>query len=687
MARHRGTPDDAANDTAGFWSRKMTRRHGAVAFGLALLAVVVGTAGATPSSKPRVMVLGIDGADPEVIDLLMAEGRLPNFARLQEGGAHGHLRSSEPMLSPILWTTIATGRQPVDHGIGYFTAANPETGEELPVTSQMRRVQAIWNIASDAGRSVGVVGWWATWPAETVNGTIVSDHMCYHFLQEHGAPRDQKTIGLIYPPAREAEIAPLVRRPSDITPKEAGRFVDVPAEEFSRPFDFKDDLSHFRWALATADSYRRISLHLWQKEHPDLLLTYIEGVDSTSHLFGHLFRAKGLGGELATQQRRYGHVVERMYEYADGIVGDFLGALDDSTTLVVLSDHGFKLGVLPDDPSKTRDQRRATAASHRIDGILYLYGRGIQKGRTITGATQLDVTPTLLTLLGISPARDMPGRVLAEALVDAVPERTVASYETGAGRKTAAGAQDPRVDPAVLAHLRALGYLDAESPEGDRNRATMLFKAGRYAEAAEAYAKLVKAMPQDGALRSSYAAALGKLGRDDEALEQLDEAIRLVPANPEANHNRGVILERQGRRDEAIAAYRTALRYTPGYQPSQTALARLGVGRSASPSLTATQQLAARMAVHAKELAQRGNYDEAMQELDEAVRIAPNLAQIHIYRFNVAYLKGDRVTARAALEQALALEPDNVIVRRNLERLDAQRPPETAAKPSPEAHH
>jgi predicted AlkP superfamily phosphohydrolase/phosphomutase/tetratricopeptide (TPR) repeat protein len=661
--------------------------RGVLAVGVALLAVVVGTGATTSSSKPRVMVLGIDGADPEAIDLLISEGKLPNFARLRKGGAYGTLRSSEPMLSPILWTTIATGKPPAEHGIGGFVAVNPRTDEQLPVTSQMRHVQAIWNIASGAGQSVGVVGWWATWPAETVNGTIVSDHVCYHFLFDPGSAGHNQTIGLIYPPDREAEIAPLVRRPSDITPEEASRFVDVPAEEFNRPFDFKDDLSNFRWALATADSYRRIGLHLWRKERPDLLLTYIEGVDSTSHLFGHLFRATGLGGELAVQQRRYGKVVERMYEYADGIVGDFLAALDDSSTLVVLSDHGFKLGVLPDDPSMTRDPRRTSATFHRINGILYMYGRGIRRGATITGATQLDVTPTLLTLLGISPARDMPGRVLAEALVGAVPERTVASYEKGGSRTTEARAHDTHVDPAVLEHLRALGYLDADSPQGDRNMATMLLKAGRNDEAAEAYRKLIKTAPEDGELRTNYAAALAKLGRNDEALQQLDEAVRLAPANPMAQHNRGVILERQGKRDEAIKAYQTALRYNPGYKPSKQALARLGAPTGTGAPLTPAQRLAAHMAIRAKELAQHGNYDEAMHELDEAVRIAPDLPQTHIYRFNVAYLMGDFATARAALERALALEPDNAILRRNLERLDAKHPPGTNAEPSGEDHH
>ena len=127
------------------------------------------------SSKPtpgRVVVLGFDGMDPQAVDLLMSEGKLPNFATLRQQGAYGRLISSEPLLSPIVWTTIATGKTPEEHQIGHFVAVNEQTGEQLPVTSQMRKAKAIWNILSDAGRTVDVVGYWATWPAETVNGSI-----------------------------------------------------------------------------------------------------------------------------------------------------------------------------------------------------------------------------------------------------------------------------------------------------------------------------------------------------------------------------------------------------------------------------------------------------------------------------------------------------------------------------------
>ena len=69
-------------------------------------------------------MLGIDGLEPSVIDLLLAEGKLPAFAKLRREGAYGRLQSMKPLLSPIIWTTVATGRLPDAHRIGHFVAVN-----------------------------------------------------------------------------------------------------------------------------------------------------------------------------------------------------------------------------------------------------------------------------------------------------------------------------------------------------------------------------------------------------------------------------------------------------------------------------------------------------------------------------------------------------------------------------------
>lgn len=652
------------------WRRAGLVKRAAV---VALFTLPIGllVPGCSSDSASRVIVLGLDGMDPGVIDLLMSEGRMPNFARMRQEGAYGRLISSRPILSPIIWTTIATGKTPADHRIGHFVAVNEKTGEQLPVTSQMRGVKALWNLFSEAEKKVGVVGWWATWPAESVNGAIVSDHTCYHFLFDGGQEGSADSTGVTYPIELEQQIEPMVRRPASVGRDEVARFVQVDAAEFDKPFAFDDDLSHFKWAYATAETYRAVGQHLWQTEKPDLLMVYVEGTDSTAHLFGHLFRAEGLAGELAEQQKRYGRAVEEMYLYADRIVGQYLELMDDDTTLVVVSDHGFQLGELPDDPSKTRDMRRVSEKFHNIEGIIYAVGKNVKPRRRFDQPRLLDVAPTVMALAGLSPARDMPGRVLYEGLDVRREDRTVASFESG-GSAVAAQREDASVDPAILERLRALGYLDTESPTGDRNLAALLFQEGRYEEAARAYRELIAAKPDDGGLRASLAGALGAMGRYDQSLEQLNEATRLSPLNPESYHNRGVIYEKLGKPNQAIAEYRQALRYSPGYEASGRALRRLGASPSAGPKArTPEERRALELADGASQAARRGDYAGAMKLLDEAQGMAPRLALLFQYRANVAFLMGDRDSARAALRRALEIEPDNALYRTNLERLDS----------------
>jgi Tfp pilus assembly protein PilF len=635
---------------------------------LAALLAFVAFGCSRDATRGRVIVLGLDGVDPDIVELLISEGQLPNFAKLQDAGAHARLLSSEPLLSPILWTTIATGKTPDQHGITNFIAINEKTGQQLPVTSQMRRAKALWNVISDFGRKVAVVGWWATWPAEAVNGTIVSDHTAYHFLFPEGQTGAKDSIGAVHPPEFQGVVDQLIRRPESLTVSDLEPFVNVSEEDLRGRFDFDDPLGHFKWALATAQSYRDIGLHIWSEQAPDALLVYIEGVDSSSHLFGHLFRAEGLAGELAAQQDRYGSAVEGMYRYADRIVGEYMRAMDDETTLIVLSDHGFRLGALHDDPSKTRDMRRVSAYFHDIEGILYLYGHRIRPRARIDQPTLVDIAPTVLALLGIAPALDLPGRALSESMDLPPLERTLTSFEDGAS-VVGEGVRDSRVDAAILDRLEQLGYLDAQSPTANRDLAASLFEAGKLQEAAETYRRLVEENPDDAAARASYGGVLGALKRYDEALEQLDRAAELDPLNAETYHNRGLVHERRGDVQAAIVQYRHALRYRPGYPPSVQALTRLSVTVDERAPQTPAERLALLMAERASEAARRGDYESAMAELDEARRIAPRYSLVYQYRSNVAFLKGDTDEAIRALQRAIELEPDNALFRLNLERL------------------
>lgn len=73
----------------------------------------------------RVMLLGIDGMDYWLTRQLMAEGKLPNFSALAEQGTFLPLETTMPPLSPVAWTTFATGMDPGGHGIFDFLRRDP----------------------------------------------------------------------------------------------------------------------------------------------------------------------------------------------------------------------------------------------------------------------------------------------------------------------------------------------------------------------------------------------------------------------------------------------------------------------------------------------------------------------------------------------------------------------------------
>ena len=100
-----------------------------------------------------------------MIDPLLQSGQMPALARLIKGGLRGNLATLAPVLSPMLWTSIATGKRADKHGICGFTEPLPDAVGIGPVRSTSRKCKAIWNILSQSGLKSNIVGWYATHPA------------------------------------------------------------------------------------------------------------------------------------------------------------------------------------------------------------------------------------------------------------------------------------------------------------------------------------------------------------------------------------------------------------------------------------------------------------------------------------------------------------------------------------------
>ena len=469
----------------------------------------------------------------------MSEGKLPNFAALRRDGAYGRLRQQQAAAEPDHLDDDRHRQAARPARIGHFVAVNEKTGEQLPVTSQMRKVKALWNILSDAGRSGGrrrLVGDVAGRDGATARSSATTPATTSSSTRARAAARERSRQRSTRRRSSR-RVAPLIRRPGDLTPEDVAPFVHVSAEELARPFDFDDDLSHFKWALATARELPRASAeHLWQTRAARRAHGLHRGRPTRPRISSAICSApRGWPASWPGSSERYGDAVEAdvpLRRPAGRRVSWRL--MDADTTLVVLSDHGFELGALPDDPSKTRDMRRVSERFHRLEGILYLYGNGVTAARADSTSRR---SSTSRRRCSRWPAcrrpRDMPGRVLTEGLdvADrAAPGGELRDRRSGRGDAAPATSRRRRRRPRApaeprLPRRRSRRRAIATSPRCSSRRASSPRRRRRTR-------RWCATNPDDGALRASLAGALGALGRYDEALRAARPRHRRRAAQP-----------------------------------------------------------------------------------------------------------------------------------------------------------
>ena len=417
----------------------------------------------------RVLVFAIDGATWKLADPLMADGRMPNFARLVAQGARADLETLQPTVSPAIWTTIATGVLPKRHGILGFEGVPGKTMTTLP-NARMRRVKAFWDILTGFGHTVGILGWWATWPADELGSGswLVSDRVPYSRM-EAAIGRGSLTPEDTYPPdLLDAVVANgLVEKPNDIAPEVVEHFLklgpDGMEELLAAKFEMGSYLPEFKFVYQSDRSTLKIALHLLRERRVDLTAVYMTGIDTVSHLFWHFahpdeFPRHRISG---VEVERYGEVIAKYYELTDQYLGRLLEAAGENTTVLIVSDHGF--GGTGNLPWSGGHGRITPGAPIAPPGVLLLSGPAIASGVRLTSASVLDIAPTLLHLFGVPASDKMRGRVLTGALTPDAAE-TLARIENHdrVGRPRAAQAMpvDPEGDSERLERLRALGYIE-----------------------------------------------------------------------------------------------------------------------------------------------------------------------------------------------------------------------------------
>ena len=444
---------------------------------LSIVAVFVGLAAYLGASRGReggagesyrVVIAGFDGMDPEFLDYFLSQGKLPNFQKLMREGAYAPCQTFKPTKSVVLWTSVATGKRMEKHGIVDWQLLSKD-GRKILASGQSRRTEALWNIASQSGKSSSIVNWWATWPAEAVQGAIVSNHFprsLHEPLEEATFPpelaKELESLGL---PDRAAAEAALVAAGIPVYSREVADSVFRPNSQFHARFQtaagvFNDDAIAERSLFHLFDSRGQASFSAVLFRTTDVYTHFLwRFIDR--RVAEPVYRAlreegKPLTDEIVrTMDEAYARVLEPVYVHEDRRLGRLMEKLAPDTVLLVVSDHGF--------------QFRNYGFNHYDDGrggvkappgILFLWGPPVRPGRKLEVPTLFDVGPTALYLLGLPVGRDMDGRVLTEAisgeLLSRRPVAWIPSHDSGL---RAGSDRESPVDEDVLKELRSLGYV------------------------------------------------------------------------------------------------------------------------------------------------------------------------------------------------------------------------------------
>jgi Tfp pilus assembly protein PilF len=633
------------------------------------------------AAQPRPIVLvGIDGADWLTIDRLVARGELPAFARLKARGRTGVMRATPPLLSPILWTTIATGRRPEDHRVLDFMVDLPGGGQ-APITSSERRVAALWNLFSERERTVAVVGWLATWPAETVRGTIVSDRVAMRLADAASAPDPRAW----FPAARARELGALLVRPQQLTRDDLAAYVPLSAAELEATQQalaapptalYKNPLAHLAVTVAAVRSHARLAESLLKPRQPDLLMVYLDGVDALSHRF-------------VRDETRGAAVIEQAYREADAFLGRLAAACRPATWIVVASDHGF----YPRDAGVSEDPAELAGpatAWHRPYGIVaaieardLLPSAGTPAAPRDAGSvTPLDVAPTILHAADLAPSLEMPGRVVDALLPPEAASRPVARVRSlEPERRPPAQPQADAADPALRERLVALGYVGASgSSLGRLNLGEILYRKGDYAGAERELRGVVADQPKNVSALLWLAKAIRAQDRAQAALELYERALALEPAGDVLVE----AVELAARGGQPNAARQMLGRFpTRPETRADAAVARAILAASeGSPKQAEGELWTALVAnpIHEGALERllellrpAGRARDALSSLRRAAQQAPDSARIQALLGSALLASGDAAAAEAPLTRALQLAPDAASVSLELARVDLAR--------------
>jgi predicted AlkP superfamily phosphohydrolase/phosphomutase/tetratricopeptide (TPR) repeat protein len=645
----------------------------------------------------KVLLIGWDAADWKVINPLMDAGHLPTLEKLVNGGVMGNLATLDPPLSPMLWTSIGTGKRPYKHGILGFTEPSPDGSGIRPIYNVSRKVKAVWNILNQHNLKSHVIGWWPSHPAEPIDGITISNfyQKAKNAVNEPWPMMD----GTVHPKEMSELFAKLRVHPGELTAQHILPFVPEAAN-----VDQEKDKRLVSLAKVIADctTIHSATTYIMENEEWDFLAVYYDAIDHFCHGFMK-FHPPQLPGIPDDMYNMYKDVVISGYKYHDMMLERLIELAGEDTTIMLISDHGFHPDHLR--PLKLPKEPAAPALEHSPYGIYVLNGPNVRKDERIYGASVLDVTPTVLHLFGLPVAKDMDGNVLVNSFDGEQHLETVDSWEDipgNTGQHPKDMLEDNIANQEAMDQLIELGYID--KPDDNIENAIKKTVAENEYYLARAYIdghKMQEAIPilerlhAENPEQSRYAVRLSRcyqnVGRIKDCRTVLDKlmADRKDKISPGLHVMNGTLKLSENKPKKALEDFKKAEKMAPKMAKLHLQIGRgymmlsqwEDAQRAFEKELEHDHENAPALHGLGMSFLRNEKAEEAIEPLLNAVGLLYHFPFAHYHLGEALYKIGDPKRAAEAFEVSLKMAPGINKARQWLKKIYAEdlKEPEKAA--------
>ncbi len=266
----------------------------------------------TKDRQDRLIVVGLDGGCPDLIENWIAQGKLPNLKKLIDRGSKAILKSTILPITPTAWTSFLTGKNPGKHGVFDFTERK-EGLHELRLVLVGQKPGSLWKILTQADKRVIVINVPMTYPPTKVKGVMIS-----------GLPALDTRRDFTYPSHILEEIE---REIGEYRIHYKIEFTGENHEEFLRDVHF------------LIKRRGQVARYLAQNYSWDLLMVHFQATDWAQHYFWKYVDPNHPNHDPFPSIAR--HAIRDVYMHIDKELGKIMKAHNENTNFIVMSDHGF----------------------------------------------------------------------------------------------------------------------------------------------------------------------------------------------------------------------------------------------------------------------------------------------------------------------------------------------------------